>query len=131
MQLVSNTIQTVGTYLPVLCFSHRFPYVFIGDGELGHFKQRLFGSECPLMDVFCDPGGCVSQRRCGCFRTVTRGRGLQQGLRLVALVFGCRGEVPVEAVDQRRQVELYFAVAVLVSELPVCLLGSSLERGQV
>ena len=37
------------------------------------------------------------------------------------MVFGYRDQVPVEAVDQRRQVELYFAVAVLMPEFPVCL----------
>ena len=73
-------------------FSHRFSYVFFyvffGNGELGYFEQRLFGSDGPFMDFSCDFVGCVSECRGGFFWAVTRGRGLQQGLRLVR--FGLR-----------------------------------------
>ena len=51
-----------GRHLLFLCFSHRLPDVFAGDGKLGYFEQRLFGSECPLVDVFGHLGGCLSQR---------------------------------------------------------------------
>ena len=43
-------------------FSYRLSYVFFGNGELGYFEQRLFGSDGPSVDLSCDLGGCFPER---------------------------------------------------------------------